>query len=86
MTAFREETQKGKIDVIVEPAHQDYRALIGGWKLFGSSIYGLHMGKRDSWSDLWSSYFGRTAPPYFLYGPAAPDPEAWTLWSGTRME
>ena len=77
---------KGEIDVIVEPAHQDYKAMLGGWKLFGSSIYGSQMGRRDGWLDVESGYFGRNAPPYFLYGDAAPDPESWMLWSGTRME
>ncbi len=83
---MKDKVEKGEVDVIVEPAHQDYRAMLGGWKLFGSSIYGLEMGRRDSWIDVERSYFGRNAPPYFLYGEAAPDPESWTLWSGTRME
>ncbi|MBI2137172.1 sugar phosphate isomerase/epimerase [Candidatus Woesearchaeota archaeon] len=83
---MKDKIDKGEVNVIVEPAHQDYRALLGGWKLFGSSIYGLGMGRRDSWLDVERSYFGRNSPPYFLYGESAPDPEAWTLWSGTRME
>lgn len=83
---MRDKVEKGEIDVIVEPAHQDYRALLGGWRLFGSSIYGTAFGRRDSWADVERSYFGRTAPPYFLYGETAPDPESWTLWSGQRME
>lgn len=83
---MKDKIDKGEIDVIVEPAHQDYRALLGGLRLFGSSIYGSAFGKRDSWSDVERSYFGRTAPPYFLYGETAPDPEAWTLWSGQRLE
>ncbi len=83
---MRDKIDKGEIDVIVEPAHQDFRALLGGWRLFGSSIYGTAFGKRDSWVEVERSYFGRTAPPYFLYGETAPDPEGWTLWSGQRME
>ena len=83
---MKDKIDKGEIDVIVEPAHQDYRALLGGWRLFGSSIYGSAFGKRDSWADVERSYFGRPAPPYFLYGETAPDPEAWTLWSGQRLE
>ncbi len=83
---IKEKAEKGEIDVIVEPAHQDYRAMLGGWKLFGSSIYGMSMGKRDNWLEVERSYFGRNAPPYFLYGESAPDSESWTLWSGTRME
>lgn len=72
--------------VIVEPAHQDYRALLGGWRHFGSSIYGLSRPGGDTWSDVWRGYFGQTASPYFTYGEAAPDPESWVLWSGTKME
>ena len=83
---MKDKAEKGEIDVIVEPAHQDYKAMLGGWKLFGSSIYGMEGGRRDSWLDVERSYFGRNAPPYFLYGETAPDPEAWQLWTGTRME
>ncbi len=72
--------------VIVEPAHQDFRAMLGGWRHFGSSIYGLARPAGDTWSDVWRGYFGQTAPPYFLYGEAAPDPEHWVLWTGTRLE
>ena len=83
---MKDKAEKGEIDVIVEPAHQDYKAMLGGWKLFGSSIYGLERGRRDSWLDVERSYFGRNAPPYFLYGESAPDPESWQLWTGTRIE
>ena len=83
---MKDKADKGEIDIIVEPAHQDYKAMLGGWKLFGSSIYGMEMGRRDNWLDVERSYFGRNAPPYFLYGEAAPDPESWQLWSGQRME
>ncbi|MBI4438801.1 sugar phosphate isomerase/epimerase [Candidatus Woesearchaeota archaeon] len=72
--------------VTVEPAHQDYRAMLSGWRHFGSSIYGLARPYGDTWADVWRGYFGRTAPPYFLYGEAAPDPEHWVVWSGTRLE
>ncbi|MCP3684151.1 MAG: sugar phosphate isomerase/epimerase [bacterium] len=78
--------EAGIKDVIVEPAHQDYRAMLGGWKTFGSSVYGLSSPAGDTWADVWRSYFGQTTPPYFLYGESAPDAEHWVLWSGTRME
>lgn len=82
---FIEKMKKAGIkDVIVEPAHQDYRALLGGWRTFGSSVYGLNRG--GSWSDIEYSYFGRGAPPYFLYGESVPRPDEWILWSGTRLE
>lgn len=83
---IKDKAEKGEISVIVEPAHQDYRAMLGGWKLFGSSIYGVSAGNRDGWLEVERSYFGRNAPPYFLYGESAPDQESWTLWSGQRME
>jgi sugar phosphate isomerase/epimerase len=85
---FVEKVKKAGIkNVIVEPAHQDYKAMLGGWKTFGSSIYGLTTaGRRESWLDIEHSYFGRPAPPYFLYGPAAPDPEHWVLWTGIQLE
>ena len=83
---IKDKADKGEIDIIVEPAHQDYKSMLGGWKLFGSSIYGAQMGKRDGWLDVERGYFGRSAPPYFLYGETAPDPESWMLWSGTKME
>ncbi len=82
---FIERMKKAGIkDVIVEPAHQDYKALLGGWRTFGSSVYGLHM--RDNWSDIEHSYFGRGAPPYFMYGDSTPRPDEWVLWSGTKLE
>ncbi len=82
-----ERFKKGGIkNVIVEPAHQDYRALLGGWRHFGSSIYGLSRPHGDTWSDVWRGYFGQTAPPYFLYGEGSPDQEQWVLWTGTRLE
>ncbi|MBI2664320.1 hypothetical protein HYX10_03190 [Candidatus Woesearchaeota archaeon] len=83
---MKDKVEKGEVDIIVEPAHQDVKAMLGGWKLFGSSIYGLQAGRRDSWLDVERSYFGRNAPPYFLYGESAPDPESWMLWSGQRLE
>ena len=83
---IKQKADKGEIDVIVEPSHNDYRAMLGGWKLFGSSIYGAQAGARDGWTEVERGYFGRNAPPYFLYGESAPDPESWMLWSGTKME
>ncbi len=84
---FMERIKKAGIkDVIVEPAHRDWRAMLGGWKTFGGSIYGLPVGRRENWADIEHSYFGQPAPPYFLYGESAPDPEHFTLWTGARME
>ena len=77
--------EKGLTDIIVEPAHQDYLVMLGGWKQFGSQVYGVAPGTMG-WSDIEHSYFGRNAPPYFLYGDAAPNPQDWSMWSQTKLE
>ena len=74
-------------EVIVEPGHQDYLAMYGGWREFGGSIYGAQiptMPKR-SWSDIEFSYFGQTRTPYFVFGGYRPS-EEWTLWTGVPLE
>ncbi len=77
----------GLSDVIVEPAHQDFKAMLGGWSLFGSSIYASQLGpQRDSWANIEHSYFGRTPPPYFLVGEGQVPSQDFTLWSGTPLE
>jgi len=86
---FIERMKKAGVkDIIVEPGHQDYKAMMGAWREFGSSIYGLSGGTVDRWRfpEAEFSYFGRNNPPYFLYGESAPDPEQWVLWSQTRLE
>jgi sugar phosphate isomerase/epimerase len=75
----------GHTDVIVEAAHQDYKAMLGGWSEFGGPIYGMEGGPL-SWSNVENSYFGASAPPYFIYGDQAPNPQEWQLWSQTRLE
>jgi len=85
---FVEQIKKAGIkNVIVEPAHQDYKAMLGGWKEFGSSIYGITTPgvRRDTWTNVEHSYFGRTAPPMYVVGPFAPSKD-WTLWSQTPLE
>lgn len=83
---FIERVKKLHPTIVVEPSHTDYRSVLGGWKRFGQSIYGLPSRGADTWADVEHSYFGRPAPPYFLFGDAAPNPEQWQLWSGVRME
>ena len=84
---FVEELSKAGIkDIIVEPAHQDYKALLGAWELFGSSIYSAMIPPgKDRWTDVGSSYFGRTAGPNYLVAETRPS-EEWTLWSGAPLE
>ena len=85
---FVKEIKKAGItDIIIEPAHQDYRAMLGAWELLGSGIYSAIIPPgRDRWSDIQSSYFGRTSGPNYLVGEGAVPSEEWTLWSGTRLE
>lgn len=83
---FLDKVKKLNPSIIIEPAHQDFRATLGGWKRFGQGIYGLPRRDTDTWADVEHSYFGKPAPPYFIFGETAPDPEAWQLWSQTRME
>jgi sugar phosphate isomerase/epimerase len=69
----------------------DFHGLMKTWKLFGSPVYGAHgpVARMDqpkaSWSDIQYSYFGQTAPPYYVFGPYAPSQD-WTLWSQVPME
>ncbi len=86
---FVEEAKKaGDVDIIVEPAHQDIKALLGAWEHVGSSIYSAlsPWGGADRWSDVQHSYFGRTSGPNYLVGPETRPSEDWVLWSGTPLE
>lgn len=88
MEKLRAPDVRDKVDIIVEPAHQDYKAMLGAWREFGHSIYGMSAPGMpyDRWTDLeHMSYFGKTAPPYFVVGDFRPS-EEWTLWSQTPME
>ena len=83
---IKEATKAGITDIIVEPAHQDYKAMLGAWELFGSSIYSaMAPPGRDRWTDVQSSYFGRTSGPNYLVAEARPS-EDWVLWSGVPLE
>ncbi|MBS1266322.1 MAG: hypothetical protein MAG795_00289 [Candidatus Woesearchaeota archaeon] len=77
----------GMKDLIVEPAHQDYRAMLGGWREFGAPIYGATAPKAGNrWSDIQHSYFGKARTPYFVFGGYAPNREEFTLWSQVPLE
>ncbi len=71
-------------DVIVEPAHQDYKALLGGWRTFGAPVYGAPP-PATKWSDIEYSYFGQTRRPYFIFGDYAPSQD-FTLWTQMPLE
>lgn len=78
-------SEAGIKDVIVEPGHQDYKAMLGGWREFGSHIYGGPPPARGSWSDIEHSYFGQVQRPYFVFGDYAPSQD-FTLWSQVPLE
>jgi hypothetical protein len=66
------------------------RILLETWREFGSNIYGsggygMAGMPSPSWSDVRNSYFGRSYPPYFIFGAYSPSNE-WTLWSQVPME
>jgi len=63
------------------------RILLETWRHFGSPIYSSAYAPlgRPSWTDIQHSYFGRTYPPYFIFGAYSPSNE-WTLWSQVPME
>jgi hypothetical protein len=74
---FMEEMKKAGVDVgkaIVEPAHQDIRALHGAMGHLGSPVYGL-----GKWSDVEQSYFGKTQPPYFTTEAFMPVQREWQV-------
>jgi sugar phosphate isomerase/epimerase len=66
------------------------RILLETWREFGSNIYGsggygMSGMPSPAWSDVRNSYFGRSYPPYFIFGAYSPSNE-WTLWSQVPME
>lgn len=64
-----ERLKKSDVDFVVEPGWQGDRALIESFKEFGSPIYGISRpNTADPWNVIETSYFGRTAPPYFVVG------------------
>jgi sugar phosphate isomerase/epimerase len=81
--------------LVVEPGADattdlsDFHGLMKTWRLFGSSIYGVGIGRPPArsrkWGDVQYGYFGRMESPYFVFGPYSPS-EDWTLWSGVPLE
>jgi len=68
----------------------DFHGLMKTWRYFGSPIYGIGAparfgGPPRSWDQVQYGYFGRTYPPYFIFGAYSPSNE-WTLWSQVPME
>lgn len=66
----------------------DFHGLMKTWRYFGSPIYGFSGASgfpARNWQDVQYGYFGRTYPPYFIFGAYSPSNE-WTLWSQVPME
>jgi len=69
-----------------EEQHAVGRILTATWRAFGNTVQGYGAPPpRDKWSDVQHSYFGRTYPPYFIFGAYAPSND-WQLWSTVPME
>jgi sugar phosphate isomerase/epimerase len=73
---------------IAEPGGQRegrfHQPLTETWKVLGSPMYRID-GTSQSWTDVESSYFGRSQPPNFVVGDYAPSKD-WTLWSEVPLE
>lgn len=68
------------------------RMMVETWKAFGSPLFGRagYFGgfggaMPQTWTEVQSSYFGRTYPPRFIFGSYAPSND-WHLWSEVPME
>lgn len=68
------------------------RIMVETWREFGSPIYQLGsyapIGSGmtgPGWQQTQHAYFGKTFPPYFIFGAYAPSND-WTLWSDVPME
>ena len=75
--------------MIAEPAHNDYRALLGAWRALESPMYKIDSTSK-TWTDVEHGYFGRTVSPNYItqtylpmMGTKAGDPSSW---SETPME
>ncbi|HLD15136.1 MAG TPA: TIM barrel protein [Candidatus Nanoarchaeia archaeon] len=88
MKALKEGGYKGQY--IGEPGGQQEGKYHEAWTsvmgLSASPVYRTDLTSR-SWTDIESSYFGRTGSPSYLVGEnIVPNKEDFTLWSGVRLE
>ncbi|MBI5389047.1 sugar phosphate isomerase/epimerase [Candidatus Woesearchaeota archaeon] len=71
--------------------NSDFHGLMKTWRHFGTPVYGYGGGSigvgapARTWTDVQHSYFGMTAPPYFVFGSYSPSQD-WSLWSQVPME
>ncbi len=81
---IQQHVTQGHVDVIVEPAHQDFDALKAAWREYAGMI--VNDLSADRWVNVEGGYFGRTSGPYFLVGEIAPNPADYRVWSQTPYE
>lgn len=79
-------TSEGHAEEQITPG----RIATATWRALGTPIhsYGTPSGSGGTgktWSDVQYGYFGRTYPPYFIFGAYSPSNE-WQLWSQVPME
>jgi len=55
-----------KGQMVAEPAHNDYKALLGAWRSLNSPVYRIDHTSR-SWTDVEHGYFGRTFSPNYTF-------------------
>jgi sugar phosphate isomerase/epimerase len=89
---FIEQAKKaGLEDFIVESGSLNpMRALPDTWAHFGSPVYHIHVPgvTRDTWTDFWHSYFGKTEKPRYIVGAYSPskDFRGEPFYSGLDLE
>jgi sugar phosphate isomerase/epimerase len=74
-----------KGQITVETAEQDYRAMTEMWRTVNSPVYSIGGGSQG-WTDVQEGYFGRTRAPNYIFGPIAPNPKTWSLWTEVPLE
>ncbi len=84
LKSIQKEINTSDIDVIVEPAHQDFDALKAAWREYAGMI--VNNLNAERWVNVEGGYFGRTSSPYFLVGELAPNPLDYRVWSQTPYE
>ncbi len=82
--------ERGFTGFIVSEGHEEEqfgmsRILTQTWRAFGAPVFRSGYPMPSTWGGTQYSYFGRTYPPYFIFGAYSPSNE-WTLWSQVPFE
>jgi sugar phosphate isomerase/epimerase len=84
--------KKANVDFVVEGGRENEKVWTEALKEFGSPIYGISRpNKSDPWDVIEHSYFGRTAPPYFVVGEYSQEmgervAKDFSSWAGIPFE